>query len=125
MKRLLVFVFAVALLGSCSQQREYYFKFTVISNQSNLKLIQLIGGSGLCQFSDTSGVAVGSTCTTEPYTTAKGANISAGGYPHSNSLLPNATFDWEAEFYVNGNLEETRTGTQGLANYGYVNFIVP
>ena len=125
MKRLLVFVFAVVLFWSCSQQREYYFKFKVLSNSSNLPLIQFIGGSGLCQFNDTSGVAVASTCTTETYTTSKGANISAGGYPHFYGLQPNAIFDWEAEFYVNGNLEETRTGTTGLGTPEYVNFIVP
>ena len=35
------------------------------------------------------------------------------------------TYDWQVEFYVNGNLEETRTGTTGFSVPEYLNFIVP
>ena len=131
MKRLLVFVFAVVLFSSCIQQREYFFKFTVLANQSDLTLLQFIGGMGYCSLTDTSGVAVGSSCTTNTYTAAKNGNISAASGPHYDFNNMNATYVWQVDFYVNGNLEDTRIDSSGhatnssLMNTNGLNFIIP
>ena len=126
MKRLLVFVFSVTLLGSCSKEREIYLKFKILTNSSNLTHISfsyeqfLNSARGVCLFNDTSGVAVGSTCTTETNTFSKGAGINVWSYNPCDQ--PNAIFDFEAEFYVNGNLEET---ARGGTTSEIVTFIVP
>ena len=125
MKRLLVFGLIIVLFGGCVQSREYYFKFTVLTNSFNLSLIQFIGGNGLCSISDLGGISVGSTCITETYSSGKNANISAGGYVHNDANNMGETYDWQVEFYVNGNLEETRTGTTGFSVPEYFNFIIP
>ena len=110
-----------------------------MTNSSNLTHISLgfnpsrdfnyknyIGRDRWCSFNDTSGVAVGSTCTTETSTYPKGVKIYTSSVSgHGQCDQPNATFGWEAEFYVNGNLEETARGTTGVSISEYITFIVP
>ena len=126
MKRLLVFGLIIVLFGGCmqNQEREVYFKITILTNPTNATTLSFLGGA-ICTFTNTIPISVGSTCTGEIYLLAKGSNISVVAYGHNDYNNANEVIGWEVEFYVDDDLEETRSCQTGIHNGDAPNFIVP
>tara|TARA_Y100000589_G_C26953853_1_gene547630 strand:- start:370 stop:717 length:348 start_codon:yes stop_codon:yes gene_type:complete len=115
MKRLLVFVFTVMLLGSCNKQKTIYSECTITNNPDN-SLFSF--GFGM-EILYSSSYSVGTTLTSQEYSAEKGSNWTAGVAAFPSNI--NSMNEYEIKFYVNGNLQETRTAT----NFAQFNFIVP
>ncbi|MGC6469646.1 MAG: hypothetical protein ACON4E_00055, partial [Flavobacteriales bacterium] len=80
MKRLLVFVFAVVLLGSCSKTRNVHFEAVMISN-TNINCISFCGSSQRvsCIYNS----SLGNYGTSEPILVGERCLISSsGGYDY-------------------------------------------
>ena len=128
MKKIFIalFVCSVALVGcNNNQERTCYAEFKLLTNPDACSYISFGFFGDVCLQGDISSgvpVPIGTTCTSESYLFAKGANISAGCVA-SGSTTNTFTNNHQCEIklYVDGNLEETRISS-GLT---YINFIIP
>ena len=140
MKRLLVLVFAVALLGSCkkeeSKTKSVYFEFECISNPDTV--VGFIGSF----ISSTNGTQIGSGCdlgtvflssgqqnpdSLDPvyvgeYCTTKTKQLSSGNQCEIRGEFGSAQnislFEWSSKFYVNDSLIQVDTfNTVGIDHY--------
>ena len=136
MKKLLVFVFAVVLLGSCSKERNVHFEYVFVSNadvnwfscdsDDYYKYNALMGNRyfGIDPVGGIPGpIPEGSSFQTTTEIENKGQNISLKLTAESDSATSpdrlQCDFEIAIGFFVDGNLQENRSFT----NYHNVNRI--
>ena len=117
MKRLLVFVFAVVLLGSCSKTRNVHFEAVMISNTNIVYFSgqdQGIYGLGMGRSFGKTPISVGERCSSSTYSDAKkGDNISLSLIAFCDSTITNGDtiqcdFEMILGFFVDDVLTEER-----------------
>ena len=154
MKRLLVFVFAVTLLGSCKKRKTVYFETLILSNNKNTQIV--LGGDraedeiytmsfGGSQNNDTIPIAVGERDTSYPnHRAEEGDNIhfrlrGKCNYTYNPTDSIQSNFEILIGFFVDDVLIEERNishsysqinNSIGILENGYVeentiDFIVP
>ena len=125
MKKIFIALFCCVAMVGCTnnQERICYAECKLISNPENSSYVQFwfSGGTQYYQEPNLTPLQVGFTLTSDEYLLEKDVNIMAmamstgtNGVSSNNQL--------EIKFFVNGNLEETRT-VNGYS--GTTNFIVP
>ena len=136
MKKLLVFVFAVVLLGSCSKERNVHFEYVFVSNadvnwfscdsDDYYRYNALMGNRyfGIDPVGGIPGpIPVGSSFQTTTEREDKGENISLMLTAECDSVSSpdrlQCDFEIAIGFFVDGNLQENRSFT----NYHNVNRI--
>ena len=139
MKRLLVFVFALTLLGSCNQQRELYIECEVVSStdityvQSTLPVLCTIGERCLTYMGMPAPppISVGNSCESDIISVEKGQNIqcmiSIECCSNTINTFCSTPFEIAHRIYINGNLEHTTILNETTVenNHMSFNYIVP
>ena len=126
-KIFIVLVVALIFIGCSKPQREVYAEFELLSNPDGAArvIFHYTGGVPYSQYTDLiTPVPVGTTWTTETFLYEKGTNTIATVNTDNlqTPTIPYYSHQWQVKFYVDGNLEETRTN--GGVSSG-INFIVP
>ena len=138
MKKLLGFVFAMTLLGSCSQQRELYIEVEVLSNTD----VNLVNSTlpGYCRIGEQvffalpapPPISVGTTCQSDIIAVGKGGNMLCMigiqcSYDTTMNTFCSTPFEIAHRIYINGNLEHTTILSETTVenNYMSFNYIVP
>ena len=136
MKKLLVFVFAVVLLGSCSKERNVHFEYVFVSNadvnwfscdSDDYYRYNALMGNRYFTINSVGGmpgpIPEGSSIQTTPEWEDKGENISLMLTAECDSVSSpdrlQCDFEIAIGFFVDGNLQENRSFT----NYHNVNRI--
>ena len=122
-KIIIVLVCFVALIGCNppnSNIRDIYLEFELLNNPDNCDHMVCDGTLGTFTVDINTVVPVGTMWTTDTRRIGKDSNV--GFYCHmtySSGMSPNN--EYQVKFYVDGNLEETRTHIGSSP----INFIVP
>lgn len=121
-KIIIVLVCFVALIG-CNPNaniRDIYLEFELLDNPDNCDYMSCNCGYAYFLVDNSSVVPVGTMWTTDIIRASKNSNIVFScGMTYSLGVSPNN--EYQVKFYVDGNLEETRTHIGNST----INFIVP
>ena len=123
MKKVLIeLVIGLTFVGCSKPERTCHAEFELLSNPEGCHFVSFYFYQGGCTHNNnlTTPIPVGTTCVSPSYLLEKGTNANA--IVGADATVLPITLQYEIKFYVDGNLEETRTESYTGSS---INFIVP